>query len=160
MSTRNKHVTRPISHDDEAAVENAWRMSGNLHVIADRLAFCRLRNEPPPEWLHKALLDLATASTKTPHARLTRPLVRYVAVREAHDREGLTWENAYERAAEVLHGQPAGGSAETMRRDYKVVRNKLRAAGVPDGDPGYRLVDPSDTRAEVTAALLEHLRKL
>jgi hypothetical protein len=129
---------------DEAATENAWRVSGDLHIIANRLGLGLLRGEVSPAlaWVHKALLDLANASMDIePYARAARSLVRYVAVREAHDREGLTWDNSWERAAEMLRRQPAAASAETMRAEYKKVRKALRAAGTSDDDPGYCWVD-------------------
>ena len=50
--------TRKRRAADEAAIENAWKVSGDLHVIANRLGMCRLRNEPPPAWVHKALRAL------------------------------------------------------------------------------------------------------
>jgi hypothetical protein len=131
--------------EQEAAIESAWRVSGDLHVIADRLAMCRLRGEPPPAWVHKALLDLADASVDIkPYAQRARRLVRYIAVREAHDRDGLSWSKATETAAEKLHGWPARGSAETMWKEYKEFRKALTAAGVDDDDPGYRWIDLPD----------------
>jgi hypothetical protein len=133
--------------DDEVAMEEAWRVSGDLHVIADRLAMCRLRNEPPPAWVHEALLALADAAVDIkPYARQARSLVRYVAVREAHDREGLSWEKAKERAAEMLQGQPAEAGPDMMWREYRKVRAALRAVGAVHGDddPGYRWIGLPD----------------
>jgi len=129
---------------DEAAIEHACRVSGDLHLIANRLGLGLLRGEVSPAlaWVHKALLDLANSKVDIkPYAKAARSLVRYVAVREAHDREGLTWDNSWERAAEMLRGEPAAASAETMRAEYKKVRRALRAAGTSDDDPGYRWVD-------------------
>jgi hypothetical protein len=133
--------TRDRQADDEAAIKNAWKVSGNLHILANRLGLGLARGEVSPAlaWVHKELLDLANVSVDTKdYAKQARSLVRYVAVREAHDREGLTWDNTWERAAEMLRGQPAAASAETMRAEYKKVRKALRAAGTSDDDPGYR----------------------
>jgi hypothetical protein len=130
---------------DEAAIENAWRASRDLHVIANRLGMCRLCNEPPPAWLHKAVLDLADASVNVKlYAKQARSLVRYLAVREAHDSEGLSWDDAKVRAAEILRDQPARASPDRMWAEYKIWRRALRAAGVRDDDPGYRWVDLPD----------------
>jgi hypothetical protein len=145
MSGRDKGATRAA---DEAAIENAWRVSDDLRIIAGMIAMCRLRNEPPPAWVEKALFALADTSVDIkPYAEEARRLVRYVAVREAHDHEGLSWEDAKERASERLRGAPAEASAETMWRDYKLVRKALRAAGVRDDDPGYRWIDLPDKPA-------------
>jgi hypothetical protein len=129
---------------DEAAAENAWRASGDLHILATEVGLCRLHNKPPPEWLHKALLDVANASVDTaPYAKVARSLVRYVAVREAHDREGLSWDKAMKRAAEMLRGQPAAASPLRMWAEYKKVRRWMRAAGTvcDDDDAGYHWID-------------------
>jgi hypothetical protein len=129
--------------EDGAAMEAAWRASGDLALLAIEVASCRMRNEPPPEWLHKALLELATASMADRYAKPIRKLgvslVRYTAVREAHDCEGLTWEAAAKSAAAELRGQPAEASPDHMWAEYKKVRRLLRAAGTvrDDDDPGY-----------------------
>jgi hypothetical protein len=128
--------------DEEAVIQNAWRMTGNLHVIADRLAFCRLRNEPPPAWAVEDLTAVANASVDIkPYAKAARSFVRYVAVCEGHYREGLPWDKAKEWAAEKLRGQPAEASAEWMMKEYSRVRKALRAAGIPDNELGYHWVD-------------------
>jgi hypothetical protein len=129
---------------EEATIENAWRVSGDLRVIAMHMAFCRSRNEPPPAWVVKALFDLADTSLDIkPYAKAARRLVRYVAVREAHDRDGLSWPQAVKQAVEKLRGQPAKASADWMWKEYKAARKALRAAGSvrDDDDPGYRWVD-------------------
>jgi hypothetical protein len=130
---------------EEAAIENAWLVSGDLNVIIIRLALCRARNEPPPEWVLKALRELACISRPTAeierYQRDAIRLVRYVAVRDAHDREGLSWEKAKERAAEKLRGAPAAAEADMMWLDYRAVRKTLRAAGLSKDDPGYRWSD-------------------
>jgi hypothetical protein len=143
----DKPGTRRTTDDEEAVIENAWRQSGDLHVIADRLALCRLRNEPPPEWLPKAMLDLADAARSPAelrrYANEAHHLVRYVAVRDAHDLEGFQWDmdKAPARAAEKLRGTPAAAEPETMWKSYKRVRKALRTAGLGDDDPGYRWID-------------------
>jgi hypothetical protein len=138
-----------VSETEEAAFENAWKVSGNLHVIADRLALGLLRGEVSPvlAWVHKVLLDLATASVDIkPYAKQARSLVRYVAVREAHDREGYSWDEAPDRAAELLRGQPAEAGRDWMWEEYCKVRKALRDAGAvrDDDDPGYRWIDLPD----------------
>jgi hypothetical protein len=147
---KSKTNTPPVpgvpteSEIGEAAMEHAWKVSGDLHVIANTIGFCLLRDEPPPAWVHKALLDLANASIDTkPYAKQARSLVRYVAVREAHDQEGLSWEDAKDRAVEMLRSQPAAANRDWMWKEYMKVRKALRDAGAVrnDDDPGYRWID-------------------
>jgi hypothetical protein len=143
----NEPGDRRASDEDEAAAEHAWKVSGDLHVIAVRLGMCRLRNEPPPAWVHKALLALAAVSVDIkPYARAARSLVRYVAVREAVYRDGCSWDDAPDRAAEALRGQPAEAGRDWMWKEYCRVRKALRDAGAvrDDDDHGYRWVDPPD----------------
>ena len=133
----------------EAAMEHAWKVSGDLHVIANRLGLGLLRGEIPPAlaWVHKALLNLANASVNTrSHAKAARSLVRYVAVREAQYREGYTWDDAPARAAAMLHGHPAAASPSWMAKEYKKVRKALRDAGAvhDDNDDGYRWLPSND----------------
>jgi hypothetical protein len=143
----------PTEPDPETVLEDAsdW-VSGALRGIADRLVMCRLRNEPPTEWTCDALCLLADAAEGAKPPQVAIQLARYVAVREAHDREGLTWEAAKDRAVEMLRGQPAEAKRDTMWTAYKKVREAMRAAykkkhgtDMPDDDPGYRWIDPNKT---------------
>ena len=135
-----------LATDDEAAIENASKMSSNLLILAHRLGLGLVHGEVSPAlaWVHKALLDLANASIDTkPYAKQARSLVRYVAVREAHDQEGLSWEDAKDRAVEMLRSQPAAANRDWMWKEYMKVRKALRDAGAVrnDDDPGYRWID-------------------
>jgi hypothetical protein len=135
--------------EDEAAIENTWKESGNLRIVADRIGLGLLRGEVSPAlaWVHKVLLELATASVDMKsYAKQARSLVRYIAVREAHDRDGYSWDDAPIRAAEVLRGAPAQASSGWMWKEYCKVRKAFRDAGAvrDDDDPGYEWVDPSD----------------
>ena len=137
------------SETGEAAMEQAWLKSGDLHILADRIGLGLLRGEIPPAlaWVHKALLDLANSKVDIkPYSKAARRLVRYIAVREAHDREGLTWEEAPARAAEMLRGEPAAASPDWMWKEYKAMRKAMRDVGAvrDDDDPGYSWVDLSD----------------
>ena len=140
---------KPVSDEDEALIEDVWKTTGNLHVLADRLCLGLQRGEVSPAlvWVHRALLDLANASVDIkPYAKQARSLVRYIAVREAHYRDKLPWDEAYAHAAEVLRGWPAGASADWMKKEYTRVRKALRDAGAvrDDDDHGYRWFDLPD----------------
>jgi hypothetical protein len=139
-------LARDLEDDDEAAIEHAWKVSGDLHVITDRLAMCRMRNEPPPAWVHEAFLELADASVDIEsYAPEARDLVRYIAVREAHDhgKGKVSWEQAKVLAAEKLRGCPAEAEPEYLWNVYKRIRKAMRAArpNLRDDDPGYRTFD-------------------
>jgi hypothetical protein len=137
------------SETDEAAIRNTWKVTGNLHVLADRLGLGLLHGEVSPAlaWVHEALLELANASVNTkPYAKTARSLVRYIAVREAHYREGVPWDKAPDRAAEMLRGKPAAAGRDWMEKEYKKVRKALRDAGAvhDDDDHGYRWLPSND----------------
>jgi hypothetical protein len=144
MVTVKARDRRAEAEEEEAAIEKLWRESGNLHILADRVGMSIQRGKPPPKWVHRVLLNLADTSRPAAEVkRLQRNAVRfarYVAVREAHDREGLSWEDAREYAAKKLRGHPAEASADYMWKEYKAMRAALRKAGVGDDDPGYRSV--------------------
>jgi hypothetical protein len=138
-----------IAIEDEAAMEHAWKVSGDLHVIVDRLGLGLLHGEVSPAlaWVHKALLDLANSKVNIkPYAKAARSLVRYIAVREAVYRDGCKWHEAPRRAAEMLRGQGAKASPGWMWKEYRKVRKALRDAGAvrDDADPGYCWDDPPD----------------
>jgi hypothetical protein len=142
---RNKKRDKSrVSPENEEALERAWRTSGDFFILALQVAESRSRNEPPPEWLHKALLEHADHARPTAEIKLYQReairWTRYIAVREGHDREGLTWENAAEWAAEQLRDTPSAASPKTMAEEYKRVRKALRAAhpDLRNDDPGYR----------------------
>jgi hypothetical protein len=146
-SEREEYFKLSESERYDRVMREAWLKSGDLHVIADRLRQCHLCNEPPPEWVCQALSVLADASPAEAemqnYARAAVRMVRYVAVREAHDREGLSWEKAYKLAEERLRGYPAAAKDTTMWAEYKAVRKILRERGqeigreLEDDDPGY-----------------------
>jgi hypothetical protein len=137
------------SETDEAVMEHAWKTSGSLHVLANRLGLGLLRGEVSPAlaWVHRNLLELANSKVDIkPYAKAARSLVRYIAVREAHDREGYSWDDAPIRAAEVLRGAPAEASSGWMWKEYCKVRKAFRDVGAvrDDDDPGYCWDDPPD----------------
>ena len=152
---KRKTGDRPTADDaaDDAAMEKAWRESGDLYLLAIEVGHCRCFNKPPPAWLHRALLELAwPAMRKTPYGeamfRLAVSLARYTAVRDAHDCQGLSWEAAKDRAVEVLRDTPAAAGRDWMYTEYKNVRKLMRDAGtVRDAkDPGYRWIDASTNK--------------
>jgi hypothetical protein len=139
--------TQRMTDEEEACLEEEWRRSGRLHCLADRLGLGLLSGEVSPAlaWVHKALLDVANGSIDTkPYAKQAVSLVRYLAVREAHDRDGLSLTKAAESASKKLRGWPAGAAPGTMKKEYKLFRKALRAAGIiaeRDKDSGYRWVE-------------------
>ena len=52
--------------------------------------------------------------------------MRYKAVCDAHELEGLSWEKAKEHAVKVLVNTEAVGSSETMWDAYKQVKKDLK----------------------------------
>jgi hypothetical protein len=80
----------------------------------------------------EALWILATKRRGQEHAKRAREaavrLMRYQAVREAHYRGGLGWNQSYEHAAEVLADMPwAAAEPDTMKKAYFKVLKDLRS---------------------------------
>jgi hypothetical protein len=65
-----------------------------------------------------------------------RAMVRYVFVCEGHYHRGLTWEQSYEYASDMLAREPGfGGSPHTMRRDFKLAQKFARQVKVRADSP-------------------------
>jgi hypothetical protein len=139
----------PTPDEGEAILEQEWKRSGDLSCPVFRLGLGLVHGEISPKlaWAVNALIGVANASVDIkPYRRLALKQVRYIAVCEAHYRDGCAWgvEGAGARAAEMLRGWPAEGTAAYMWAEYKAYRKILREAGVVrDGDdnPGYRWID-------------------
>jgi hypothetical protein len=104
-----------------AKCERGWRASGDPAFIAEAEIHAHLHRQPKPLWHSEAVLELcAKRRTKGYATRVYNAAVRrmrYEAVREA-ERRGMTWNDAYEAAAEALHGTRAAGAASTMKDAY------------------------------------------
>jgi len=100
-------------------------------AFAEALTRACLHRQPPPEWVHEAGWVLATKRRGKEHAKRAREaavrLQRYLAVRDAHKRDGLSWERAKDRAAEVLASTSAAAEPDTMWKVYKQVNKDLKS---------------------------------
>jgi hypothetical protein len=112
-----------------AACEAGWRATGDPAFVGEALTYLWSYRQPPPSWLHEAGWKLVTGRrTKGDATRAFNTTVRwmrYEAVRDAK-RTDLTWQDAYERAAEVLAETRAAAKAATMEAAYKEVAKDLR----------------------------------
>jgi hypothetical protein len=109
--------------------EIGWRATGDAWLIAEAMTLAFLHRQVAPAWLDEAVCFLADNSRGREHAKRAREAqvrsMRYQAVRDAH-RGGPSWEEAYERASEVLARTLAAASPETMHEHYKRVRRDLK----------------------------------
>jgi hypothetical protein len=112
-----------------AACESAWREGGDPLVAAEATSWTHTHRQPIPAWLEQAIVDLAMArrsgAQAKRHAESGLHLVRYMTVRDL--KVGMTWDEAHNKAAEMLAKTPAAGSADTMKSSYAKVRRDLKA---------------------------------
>jgi hypothetical protein len=121
--------------------EAAWR-EGEPLAVAEATTCAHLYRQPVPAWLEQAVVGLAMGRRSPLQAkRYTAAQIRFwrhMTVRDlkldidfstgkARRITEISWEEAFERAAELLAKTPMAGSAATMRRDYCVVQGDLNA---------------------------------
>ena len=111
------------------AEEAGWRETGDPTFAATANSLAIFHRQPPPMWTHEAFWVVALGRRGKRHAARAKAaairLMRYQAVRDAQ-RSGLTWDEAYVRAAEVLKDSYARGEPDTMRTDYCTVKTDLK----------------------------------
>ena len=77
-----------------------------------------------PKWLYKALCEQEADLLRQEH---DVHWMRWIMVRDARRRRGLSWPKAYEDASKALKGTPeAEGTPRTMRESYRIVVNRNR----------------------------------
>jgi len=110
--------------------EAGWRETGDPAFVAEAQTWTHYHRQPTPEWLHEAVWVLALRRRGRVHAARAKAaairLMRYQVVCDAQ-RRGLTWEAAYDHAADVLKQTNAGGELDTMKAAYITVKADLRA---------------------------------
>lgn len=106
-----------------------WQATGDPAFVSEAQVHIHLHRQPPPLWLSEAVIELAAKRrTKGYATRIINAAVRrmrYETVREAQQ-GGMTWDAAYEAAAELLAGTDAKGAAGTMKDAYVEVAADLR----------------------------------
>jgi hypothetical protein len=134
----------PMRADYEKVMANceaAWR-AGEPLAVAEAATCVHLYRQPIPKWLEQAIVELAinqrTKQQAKHYTEAQLQLRRYMTVRDlkldinfsqetAKRIADISWEEAYERAAEILAGTSAAGSAATMKADYQKVQRNLNA---------------------------------
>jgi hypothetical protein len=110
--------------------EAGWLATGDPSAVAEAQTLTRVHRQEIPAWLDDAVWSLADKLRGKAHVKRTQEAVirftRYEAVRDAHELDGLSWEKACERAAEVLANTPAAAESERMWKVYKRVKNDLK----------------------------------
>jgi hypothetical protein len=125
-----------------AACESAWR-EGEPLAVAEAVTRTHHHRQPIPAWLEQAVVELAMArrsdSQAKRHAESGLHLMRYMAVRDlkvgtpGQNRRyippavRMSWEKAYEQAAEMLAGTAAAAEPATMKNSYQKVKRELKA---------------------------------
>jgi hypothetical protein len=81
--------------------EAGWRETGDPLFVAEAVTLTGTHRQPIRLWLDAAVYAVATGRRTKEHAKAAQDaadhLMRYMAVRDAHDLDGLTWEQARAR---------------------------------------------------------------
>jgi hypothetical protein len=109
-----------------------WEATGDPWALSEAHTLVSIHRQAPPAWLDEAIYRLADRRRTKAHTKRAREAmirsVRYQAVRDVHDHDGLTWEEAYEAAERVLAEIPAvKASANVMRKAYMAVKRDMKA---------------------------------
>ena len=109
--------------------EAYWRATGDPLAVAEAQTLTFLHRQTPA-WLNDAVWALAVKRRTKAHAKRAQEarirFMRYEAVRDAHELDGLSWEKAREHAAKVLANTPAAAESERMWKVYKRVKKDLK----------------------------------
>jgi hypothetical protein len=131
-------ATRERYEQQIAQCEAAWR-GGEPLAVAEATTWTYLYRQPIPEWLERAIVELAIGRRTKEQAKryleAGKRMARYMAVRDLKTGmpghydpiADVTWEEAFQLAAERLVGTSMAGSAETMKADYAKVKRDLKA---------------------------------
>jgi len=130
--------------------EARWRATSDPAFVSEALRLTGWHRQPPASWVVEAACDLITARRTKEHTTRAHNaavrLRRYEAVRAARA-GGLTWEEAYKRAAEDLARVPdVRCKPASMKAAYKTVKRDLR-----QGHFAARYGIPKTPRADPTA---------
>src|SRR5262245_26734720 len=106
-----------------------WQATGDPAAIIEATNWMFMYRQPPPRWFGAAVWALVKrrrtkAHDKRAHEAAVR-LDRYNAVHDAKA-SGLTWDQAYARAAETLAGTSAAGDADRMKKSFIAVKRDLK----------------------------------
>jgi len=86
--------------------------------------------KPPPSWLDEAVTQIVAARrTKEEAQRYLFDMVHYCrwdAVTELRSRASVTWDAAFKRVAELFAGTNMAGTADTIKKSYKIVERDMR----------------------------------
>jgi hypothetical protein len=109
-----------------AASAEDWEKSGHTDLSKLWAGLHHVKDALPP-WLFSGLLEMLMKQVR-PTLHPKPPCVdevRWGYVRYLRDYKGLKWNDAYERASELLKRTSAKGSADAMHTSYKVWNKNL-----------------------------------
>ncbi len=99
-----------------AALRRRWEATGDLHALIGALIFFQPQL---PEWLFKGLMRTLNEQFKNPH------VMRFLAVRHAHDVLGMTMDESYDWASKHVTDPAAKGGRDTMMNSYQRIRPQV-----------------------------------
>jgi hypothetical protein len=113
----------PPEERELARFRRASDRAGRVDALADALELCLRSGRPAPTWLTSAILAVLRQSAIREHDAID--LMRAETVDEARD-HGLTWERAYQFAADYLQPTEARGSPAAMKKSRQTVGRRAR----------------------------------
>jgi hypothetical protein len=110
--------------------EAGWQANGDPWSLAEATTLTTLYRQPIPQWVDDGVWTLACMRRTKAHAKRAREASirfrRYLAVRDAHFRDNLSWEQACVHAAAVWADNPdVAAPADRMWKSYKQVKDDL-----------------------------------
>jgi hypothetical protein len=107
-----------------AIVERLRR--GAAYALADAFKECLVMALAPPAWLLPAIVETLRGEPQPVDEHDVVDYTRALEIHLARVMVGLTWEEAYDYASEMLAATPAHGAPATMKRSWDRVQANLR----------------------------------
>jgi len=114
-----------------AACKKVWDYAGpnRLLAFAQAIELCRIYRRPPEEWIADAAFDAVgermTLQEKHRHRENMNHYARWGVVTKLKE-SGMTWDDSYGAATELLEDTEARGSEGTIIASYKFVQKEFR----------------------------------
>jgi hypothetical protein len=120
-----------FDRDQLARLEAVWNAEHLNEAVVEAITYCARRGLPSPLWAVAALRYLVPATPnrgkgKPSRRQSMKHYTRWSAVEEAREELGVSWDEAYQRASDILKDTDAAGSPAVIKRSYLIVAKDFR----------------------------------